>query len=151
MPIMQTENECGDGTNSWAYAWYVADLLCHYLTHCSRVYAYWNMVLETKGLSTWGWQQNSLFTVDPGQGTLTRNPEYYIFRHFTSCIRPGAKRVILKGPWSAYSVAFENADGSTAIILRNPLPGESTVNIRGGSKEIAVSLPPASLSTIILR
>ena len=32
VPVIQTENECGDGTNSWDYAHYVFDLIQHYLS-----------------------------------------------------------------------------------------------------------------------
>jgi glucosylceramidase len=49
IPLVQTENECGDGENTWNYAWYVFDLLRHYLTNDVIAYVYWNMVLAPGG------------------------------------------------------------------------------------------------------
>ena len=43
--LMQSENECGDGRNTWAYAHYVFALLRHYLTNGANAYVYWNMLL----------------------------------------------------------------------------------------------------------
>ena len=31
LPLIQSENECGDGTNTWDYAMYIFDLMRHYL------------------------------------------------------------------------------------------------------------------------
>jgi glucosylceramidase len=33
MPVIQTENECGDGTNTWDYAHHVFDFIQHYLSN----------------------------------------------------------------------------------------------------------------------
>ena len=48
LPIIQTENECGDGNNDWDYAHYVFDLIQHYLSNGAEAYLYWNMVLELR-------------------------------------------------------------------------------------------------------
>ena len=88
LPIIQSENECGHGDNKWLYAGYVFDLLWQYLSNDVQSYVYWNMFLEPEGRSTWGWKQNSLFTVDPTTQALTTNPEYHVMRHFSGKIRP---------------------------------------------------------------
>ncbi len=75
------------------HAWYVADLLHHYLTQGCDGYVYWNMVLEPGGASTWGWKQNSLFTVDPATRQLTTNPEYHVLRHYSAFVRRGDRRL----------------------------------------------------------
>jgi len=58
VPLMQTENECGDGRNSWDYAHYVFGLMRHYISNGAAAYVYWNMVLPPDGECTWGWRQN---------------------------------------------------------------------------------------------
>jgi glucosylceramidase len=83
LPLMQTENECGDGQNSWPYAEYVFGLLRHYLTNGVSAYVYWNMILAPGGRSTWGWPQNAMITVDPATGRVTLNPEFYVMKHLT--------------------------------------------------------------------
>ncbi|WP_340018773.1 glycoside hydrolase family 30 protein [Paenibacillus sp. FSL H3-0457] len=117
---MQTENECGDGNNSWNYAKYVYNIYQHYFSNGVNAYIYWNMVLEPKGRSTWGWEQNSMITVDPDNKEVTRNPEYYVMKHFAHHIVPGARRVGLSGAWSGKSVAFRNPDNSLVIVINNP-------------------------------
>ncbi|GAA3331220.1 hypothetical protein GCM10020331_086910 [Ectobacillus funiculus] len=55
--ICKPKNECGDGKNTWEYAQYVHSLFRHYFVNGVNSYVYWNMVLEPKGPSTWGWEQ----------------------------------------------------------------------------------------------
>ena len=40
---MQTENECGDGSNDWKYATYVFELIRHYVENGCDLYVYWNI------------------------------------------------------------------------------------------------------------
>ena len=42
LPMIQSENECGDGHNSWRYAFYVADLVQHYMLNDVTAYIYWD-------------------------------------------------------------------------------------------------------------
>lgn len=77
--LLQTESECGEGSNTWEYAHYVFTLLHHYLSNGVNGYVYWNMVLPPGGRSTWGWPQNSMLTVDATLQTVTYNPEFYVY------------------------------------------------------------------------
>lgn len=54
LDYIQSENECGDGSNSWEYANYVFELMRHYITGGVSAYVYWNLVLPRGGVSTWG-------------------------------------------------------------------------------------------------
>jgi len=134
MPIMQTESECGDGENSWRHMLYTADLMWHYFQHGAVSYTYWNMILPAGGVSTWGWKQNSLFTVDLENQTASAMPEFFLMRHL-SAVRAGAKRIGLTGPWAAFSLAFWNIDGSLIVLLWNPTekPQSTTIGIYGKS------------------
>jgi glucosylceramidase len=129
--LMQTENECGDGQNTWAYARYVFDLYRHYITNGVNAYIYWNMILQPGGLSTWGWRQNAMITVDPAAKTVTLNPEFYIVKHFARFIAPGAVRLGLQGPWTGNAVAFHNPDGSTVVVVGNPFPEARGFTLEG--------------------
>lgn len=149
LPLIQSENECGDGRNSWEEAWYVADLFHHYLAQDAEAYVYWNPVLEPGGESSWGWKQDSLVTVDPATGALTRNPQWHIMRHYAGFIRKGHRRLVCRRPWAANSVAFASAD-STVVVIRNPLDTERSIRIAGASSCWEVRLPARSLTTICL-
>jgi glucosylceramidase len=149
LPIIQTENECGDGENTWAYAHYVFDLIQHYLSNGAEAYLYWNAVLEPKGRSTWGWTQNSLLTVDPATGNLTENPEYHLLHHIARHVRPGAQVLAPVGEWAANTLYFRNLDGREVCVLQNPLGRAVTLNVSLGGAAHAVTLAPKSFTTMV--
>jgi len=120
LKIMQTENECGMGTNSFHHAQYVFGLIQHYLTNGASAYTYWNAVLASGGRSTWGWTQNSLLSVNPENGAVTYNPEYFLMRQIAAYVRPGARRVVTQGAFTGLGFVFDNTDGTRVLCLHNP-------------------------------
>ena len=151
LPLIMTENECGDGANSWDYAHYVFDLAQHYLANGVEAYVYWNLVLEKGGISTWGWQQNSMFCVDAEKGELIANPEYQLMRHFARYVRAGASVLETAGRWAANTVLFRNADGTDVAVLQNPLNEEAEVRVGISNAIWSVTLPPKSFATLTNR
>lgn len=149
LKLMQSENECGDGQNTWEYAAYIFNLFRHYFINGVNSYIYWNMILLPEGASTWGWKQNALFTVDPETGSVIYNPEFYVMKHFSHFVKQGAKRLGIKGHWAGTSVVFENPDGQIVLIVGNGLPRERSITYRGGSGEKSFLLKPYSFNTII--
>ncbi|GHS88749.1 glycosyl hydrolase [Actinomycetota bacterium] len=150
LEIMQTESECGFGSNAWEDAEYVFHLVRHYLQHGASGYTYWNMALEPGGLSTWGWPQNSLLTVDPETRTFVRNPEYYVLKHYSSAVRPGAVRLGVTGRFSAQGSAYQNPDGSIAVVVQNALDRAEDFSFddpAGASRSFTATLAPRSLNT----
>ncbi|NRF93772.1 glycoside hydrolase family 30 protein [Paenibacillus frigoriresistens] len=148
---MQTENECGDGENTWFYAKYVFNLYQHYLTNNVNAYIYWNMILEPKGRSTWGWEQNSMLTVDPKDHLFHRNPEYYVMKHFSHFVMPGSTRIGLKGPWTGNAVAFLTPNGQTIIIVANPFMEVRCLHLQLGTSEVySFDLEAESFNTIVI-
>lgn len=145
---VQTENECGDGKNTWEYAKYVFGLFRHYLSNGVRAYTYWNPVLTSGGMSTWGWHQNSMITVENGEFRL--NHEYYIMKHFSRFILPGARRIKLGGHLTSNSAAFRNPDGSTVLILQNPFSRPHTVRIGMNGNELSFEFPADSVNTLVI-
>ncbi len=117
LPIIQTENECGDGTNTWDHAHHVFDLMQHYISNGAEAYVYWNMVLESQGESTWGWQQNSMITIDPENLAVIYNPEFYVMKHFSALVRPGPRCLRL---WAdpSNTLAFRNLDGTNVLVIQ---------------------------------
>ncbi len=146
--IMQTENECGDGRNTWDYAKYVFGLMRHYISNGANAYVYWNMVLAPTGLSTWGWKQNSMVTVDPATKQVYYNPEFYVMKHFSRFISPGAVRLEVKGRLAANAVAFENPDGTRVAVVANPLQTERECVVEDCAGSFRFTMPPESFSTV---
>lgn len=147
---MQTENECGNGENSWDYAKYVYNLYQHYFTNGVNAYIYWNMVLEPKGKSTWGWEQNSMITVDPTDRKPVLNPEYYVMKHFSHFVLPGARRIGLRGSWTGNAVAFQNTDGQRVLVIANPFKESRVLNLSLGKTTHRLELEPESFNTIVI-
>ena len=134
LPIVQTEHKCGNyhwnpmgfppfnpdmppndyayGVESWGY---IRDWIKAGVTS----YSAWNMVLDTAGknLDTMRpWPQNALLTVNTSSKTLNVTPAYYVFRHVSQYVDPGAKVVTTS---SNETVAFKNPDGTFVAVVYN--------------------------------
>jgi glucosylceramidase len=148
--LLQSENECGDGRNTWEYAEYVFDLMRHYISNGVVGYVYWNMVLAPKGQSTWGWEQNAMITVDPKTKRVTLNPEFYLMKHTSRFVAPGAVRLGLQGQWAANAFAFRNPNGETVLVAHNPFGETQTLSFEGSGEKFGVSLAARSFNTLVL-
>jgi len=151
LKIWGTEQECGAGTNDWHYAKYAWNLIKTFLNNGASVYQYWNMILSTDVHSTWGWPQNSLITIDTKNKTFSLNPEYYVMRHLSGLVQPGAK-FIPASSFTGYEnqLAFLNPDGSVAIIIQNEMAEELTVKAKLGSKLVEMKLAPDSYNSLLI-
>jgi glucosylceramidase len=149
LPIYQTEQECGDGKNDWDHAEYAWSLKKHYLSHGTNVYLYWNISLEEGGFSRWGWQQNSLVTVDPQNGTYRFNHEYYLMKHLSHFVKPGAVRVDTRGEFDDI-LAFVNPDGSVVAVMYNDQAEERELLLKVGAKTLKATLAAKSFNTIVI-
>jgi glucosylceramidase len=146
LTLYQSEQECGDGQNDWDYCKYTWGLMKHYFTNGTRAYMYWNLSLSKDGLSRWGWRQNSLVTVDTVNHTYQYNHEYYLLKHISHFVKPGAKMLKTTGNL----LAFKNPDNSIVIIVQNETTTSKSVTFKAGSKYVKATLPADSFSTILL-
>lgn len=147
--LMQSENECGFGDNTWDNACYVWTMLKHYITNGAESYLYWNLILGEGGCSTWGDPQNAMVTIH-ADNSYTLNPDFYVMKHFSSIIERGAVRLGLSGPWAGDTLLFRNPDGSHVAELFNPFEHEQEVRVTIGKKRLAFLLPPRSISSVLL-
>ncbi len=148
LKLMQTESECGDGSNDWAAAMHTFDLIQHYFNRGANSYMYWNMVLDETGKSHWGWKQNSLVTINRTTRAITFNPEFYLMKLFGSTIRPGAVRLLVDPEKNA--LAFLNPGGEVVIILRNPDESIKNKMIRFPDRTYQVTLNPNSITAFLI-
>lgn len=149
--LFQTEQECGDGRNDWRQARYAWRLMKHFLSNGVNAYQYWNIALREGGRSRWGWTQNSLVVVDPTTRTFRYTPDYFVMKHVSAFVQPGA-RVLPTWCVAGHDnqLAFRNPDGTLVVVLHNELAETMPISLLLGDRVAALDLPPASFSTLVV-
>jgi glucosylceramidase len=150
LTLMQTETECGNGSNDWLAAEYTFSLIKHYFNHGANAYMYWNMILDETGKSQWGWKQNSMISIDRTTKMITYNPEFYLMKHLGYFIKPGAKKLNSSNP-SADLLAFQNPDGPIIILAANKTETEKKPALKIGKKVLILPLPARSFNTFVFK
>lgn len=145
----QTEQECGDGKNDWRGAMYAWRLMQHYLNHGVSGYMYWNIALEAGGISRWGWAQNSLVVVDPATRDFRFTPEYYVLKHASHYVQPGARKLPTEGAYTNL-LAFRNPDKSIVVTAANETSEPMRVSLRIRDRVYRPLLPAHSLNTFFV-
>lgn len=148
MQLIHTESPCHNGNNSWEEAKEIfSDIVWYIQSGCTN-YCYWNMILDESGLSSWNWKQNSMITIDRKSKEVIYNPEFYIVRHFSKFVLPGAKRLETEGDYKDNYVAFRNPDGSFICVLSNLCDEDKLIELQLNGEVIKVAVQADSIYTI---
>lgn len=122
------------------------------LNHRCEAWIDWNMVLDhTGGPNHVGNLCDAPIIVDTEQRVVHRQSSYWYIGHFSRYLRPGAQRIGLSyigGPLEA--TAFENADGSRALVVHNPSPDDVTFRALCEGRGVQVTIPATSIQTLLL-
>ncbi len=108
-------------------------------------YSAWNMVLDKAGKgidTTRDWAQDALMFVDGGKLTIT--PAYYVFRHLSQYVEPGAKLVATTG---GDALAFKNPNGKIVTVLYNSGAAKTAI-VAAGGKMYSFAMPAAGWATV---
>jgi glucosylceramidase len=113
-----------------------------------RVTAYFakNLVLDPVGLgldTSRDWKQNALLTVS--SATLSATPAYYVFRHLSQYVVPGATVVDTSG---GDAVAFKNPDGSIVAVMFNASAASASYVVAIGGKKFQFAMPSNGWATL---
>ncbi len=152
LPLIQTENECHDGKNSFADAEHTFQLFRKYINGGAQAYFFWNMILQSGGKSSWGWAQNAMITIDTESKQVTYHPEYYLMKHIAHFVPPKSKLIYSTGVWGD-KIAFLRPDGSAVVIMGNSSNKEYEPAIgisRDNRTAIKVKVPPHSFNTFVI-
>jgi glucosylceramidase len=147
LQLIQTENECGGGENNWKSAEYTWSLIKHYINNGAQAYLYWNFILETPGVSHWGWVQNSMITINKSTKNVTYNPEFYLMKHLSHFVKPGATLVAVSD--NSDLLAFKNPDGKIVAVIANMNDAENKVCLKISDNYLNISLKAESFNTIV--
>lgn len=111
----------------------------------------WNLMLDTdRGPNREGGCQTCYGAVDinpNNYSTITRNSHYYIIGHLSSVVNPGAVRIGTSGfsEDGFYFSAFENSDGTYAVVLLNSTSGSKSITIDDGNHHFNYEVPAKSV------
>lgn len=112
-----------------------------------RAVIVWNLMLDSnRGPNREGGCQTCYGAVDidvDDYQTITRNSHYYIVGHLSSVVKPGAVRIGTKGfreDGIIYS-AFENPDGSYALVLMNDTGEGQSITISDETNYFTYEVP----------
>lgn len=146
--------ECSGG--NWApkfgetLGWMTDKLIIGGANHWSRGTLLWNLALDPQhGPHKGGCGDcRGVVTIDPANGSITRNVEYYVLGHASRFILPGAYRVgIARKGEGVEAAAFINPDGSRVTILHRT-SGEGNVSIALDGWRYDVPLPSGAVATL---
>lgn len=146
LKLIQTESECGNGSNDWKAAEYTWELIHHYLSNGAAAYVYWNMILDNTGFSNWGWKQNALISVNKQSHKVVFNPEFYIMKHVSNFVLPGA--YLLKSTESGDHLAFLNPNGKIVVVVINRDDKEKRLTINYKNRNIELNFKAKSFNTL---
>lgn len=113
----------------------------------------WNLMLdENRGPNRDGGCQTCYGAVDINADytTMTRNSHYYIIAHMGAVVKQDAVRIGTKGFTASgltYS-AFQNTDGSYALVMSNNSSEERTVTVDDGSHHFTATIPANSVVSL---
>jgi len=146
--LMQTENECGGGENNWKSAEYTWSLIKHYINSGAESYIYWNFILETPGISHWGWVQNSMVTINKTTGEVRYTPEFYVMKHLSRYVQQGASLLTVSD--NNDLLAFRNPNGTIVMVVANTSATDKQQILKISDKYIDITLKANSFNTIVL-
>jgi glucosylceramidase len=146
--------ECSGGEWSPNFAevlgWMTDKLIIGGANNWSRGVLLWNLALDpAHGPHKGGCGDcRGVVTIDPANGAITRNVEYYVLGHASRFVLPGAFRVGTVTRDSAIeAAAFVNPDRSWVAILHRK-SGDQPVTIGVGGERYSVPLAAGSVVTL---
>lgn len=133
-------------------SWNAENLLIGATRNWARSISLWNLALDQNSGPQNGGCTNcrGVVTIDDSTNppTITNNVEYYVLGHAAKFVMPGAYRIDSNtfGAGSIEDVAFQNPDGSLALIVLNSgSTGSFTVN--WNNQIFNYNLPAGALAT----
>ena len=147
LKLMQSETECGNGSNDWPAAEHTFDLMKHYMNNGANAYMYWNMVLDETGKSQWGWKQNSMISITKSTGAIVYNPEYFLMKQLSRSVLPTSHKVKSSGSYER-NICFLSPDRKRLILLVNNIENVSKdIRIKIAGQLLVANLKPHSINT----
>ncbi len=123
------------------------------LNHNVNGWVDWNMILNRSGGPNWAknWCIAPVI-VDEEKDEVYFTPLFYVMKHFSRFIRPGAVRIGFQHQdENVMCTSVQNPDGSVVVMLFNPTSSPEHFNLKCQGLSTSVSIAPRALQTIILK
>jgi len=88
-----------------------------------------------------------LVTINQSTGNVTFDAGYYSVGHFSKFVPPGAKRIASSTTANLDDVAFQNPDGSLALIIDNTSSSTQSFSTSWAGQQFSDSLPAHGIAT----
>jgi len=125
------------------------EMITQSMRNWSKSFVKWALALdENRGPHAGGCGTcTPLVTVNSTTGTVTYEIDYYTLGHFSKYVMPDATRIYSSNATSVVSVAFQNPDGSKALVAFNDSHDDKTFRVAWGSRSFGYTIPPFSGAT----
>jgi len=152
LDVWFTECSGGEWKPQWAETlpWITRNLIIGSTRHGARGVLMWNLALDPQhGPHLGGCKDcRGVVTIDPKDGSVTRNIEYYAFGHASRFVRQGARRIDSEGGTKGIDhVAFTNPDGSTVLIVSNSAARPQRFTVQAPGRRFGYELPASGVAT----
>jgi glucosylceramidase len=131
--------------------WELENLVVDGIRNDSKSVVTWNMALNPSGGPSMNCTTcTALVTVDNSAGTATYNAEYYSLGQVSKFVKPGAVRIDSNtfGSGNVEDVAFQNPDGSDALIaLNSNTSSANTFGVDENGQYFNYTLPAGAVAT----
>lgn len=131
--------------------WNIKNIFIGTTRNWSKTALLWNLALdENFGPTNNGCQNCRGVVTIESSGEIIYNEEFYALAHFSKFVRPGARRIAsnqLSG--GIYNVAFQNPDGSIALVILNETSSNRSINVQAGDKYLKINSTANSVSTFV--
>jgi glucosylceramidase len=149
----QTEHSGG----TWVTDQFTSDFLeiTQVLRNSAKSYVKWSLALNenlgpnlTQDAGLGGCDTcTPIVTVNSSSGAVTKDIEFYTLGHYSKYVLPGAVRVYSSNTPAIASVAFENPDGSMALIAYNNSTSSQAFAVQWGTQSFSYTLPATAAAT----
>lgn len=125
------------------------------LRNSGKSYVKWSLALNeklgpdlTQNASLGGCNTcTPIVTVNSQTGAVTKDIEYYTLGHYSKYVLPGAVRVYSSNTPAISSVAFENPDGTMALIAYNSSVSSQIFQVQWGTQSFTYTFPATAAAT----
>jgi len=157
LDVWFTECSGGEWKPQWAETlpWMMRNLIIGSVRHGARGVLMWNLALDPQhGPHLGGCKDcRGVVTIDPKDGKVTRNIEYYAFGHASRFVKREARRVESSGADPKTTgldhVAFTNPDGSSVLIVSNSAAKPRRFTVQAPGQRFSYELPASAVVTLV--